>query len=138
MPDAEGHPNVEEFDFQAVLKALSDPLRYHVIATLVRQPQDTERTCTSFGLPVGKSTRTHHFRILREAGLVRQVDRGNSRSARLRREDIEQRFPGLLRLVAENEPLPGNEALPGSGPLPGAEPLPANGTLPGAAGLPAA
>ncbi|WP_435193526.1 ArsR/SmtB family transcription factor [Streptomyces sp. NRRL F-5630] len=120
MPDAEGHPNVEEFDFQTVLKALSDPLRYHVIATLVRQPEDTERTCTSFGLPVGKSTRTHHFRILREAGLVRQVDRGNSRCARLRREDIERRFPGLLRLVAENAPLPVDGALPGEAGLPAA------------------
>ncbi|MEU6442242.1 transcriptional regulator [Streptomyces sp. NPDC047046] len=106
MPDAEGHPTVEEFDFQTVLKALSDPLRYHVIATLARQSEDVERTCTSFGLPVSKSTRTHHFRVLREAGLVRQVDRGNSRSARLRREEVERRFPGLLRLVAENEPLP--------------------------------
>ncbi|NEA40150.1 helix-turn-helix domain-containing protein [Streptomyces sp. SID11385] len=107
MPDAEGHPTVEEFDFQLVLKALADPLRYHVVATLARQSLDTERTCTSFGLPVGKSTRTHHFRVLREAGLVRQVDRGNSRAARLRREEIERRFPGLLRLVAENEPPPG-------------------------------
>ncbi|WP_199550415.1 helix-turn-helix transcriptional regulator [Streptomyces sp. N35] len=106
MPDAEGHPNVEEMDFQTVLKALSDPLRYQVIATLAGLPDSTERTCTSFGLPVSKSTRTHHFRILREAGLVRQVDRGNSRSAQLRRADIERRFPGLLGLVTDNAQLP--------------------------------
>ncbi|EDY44398.1 ArsR/SmtB family transcription factor [Streptomyces sp. SPB074] len=138
MPDAEGHPSVEEFDFQTVLKALSDPLRYHVVATLVRQPRDIERTCTSFGLPVGKSTRTHHFRILREAGLVRQVDRGNSRSARLRREDIESRFPGLLRLVAENAPLPEDAALGGQTPLAGDAVLAGDAALPGAEGLPAA
>ncbi|MGZ2361965.1 ArsR family transcriptional regulator [Streptomyces sp. 372A] len=106
MPDIEGHPTSGEMDLLTVLKALSDPLRYRVIATLVRQSEDTERTCTSFGLPVSKSTRTHHFRILREAGLIRQVDRGNSRSAQLRRQDIEDRFPGLLRLIADNSALP--------------------------------
>jgi DNA-binding transcriptional ArsR family regulator len=108
MPDTEGHPTSGEMDLFTVLKALSDPLRYHVMATLVRQSEDTERTCTSFGLPVSKSTRTHHFRILREAGLIRQVDRGNSRSAQLRRQDIEDRFPGLLRLIADNPSLPGS------------------------------
>ncbi|WEH41419.1 helix-turn-helix domain-containing protein [Streptomyces sp. NBC_01218] len=106
MPDTEGHPDREEIDFQTVLKALSDPMRLQVIATLAGEPEGTERTCTSFGLPVSKSTRTHHFRILREAGLVQQVDRGNSRSAQLRREDIEARFPGLLRLITQNAPLP--------------------------------
>ncbi|MFC9847878.1 ArsR/SmtB family transcription factor [Streptomyces sp. NPDC060223] len=111
MPDAEGHPDLQEIDFQTVLRALSDPLRYQVIATLAREPEGTERTCTSFGLPVSKSTRTHHFRILREAGLVQQVDRGNSRGAQLRRQDIEQRFPGLLRLVADNAALPGRHDL---------------------------
>lgn len=58
------------------------------------------RTCASSNLPVSKSTATHHFRILREAGLVRQVDRGNSRAATLRRADLDLRFPGLLDLIA--------------------------------------
>ena len=44
--------------------------------------------------------------MLREAGLIRQVDRGNSRAAQLRRDEIEARFPGLLALVAaEDQPL---------------------------------
>ncbi|MFG2566434.1 ArsR/SmtB family transcription factor [Streptomyces sp. NPDC048567] len=102
MPDAEGHPTLDEMELQAVMKALSDPMRYLVVATLAAQPDGTERSCTSFGLPVSKSTRTHHFRVLREAGLVRQVDRGNSRMAQLRREDIESRFPGLLKLIADS------------------------------------
>jgi hypothetical protein len=42
---------------------------------------------------------THHFRVLREAGLIRQVDYGNSRKVTLRREDLQKRFPGLLDLV---------------------------------------
>ena len=99
MPDAEGHPEVKEMELRAVLSALADDHRRSVIVTLLRQPEDTERTCLSFDLPVSKSTLTHHFRVLREAGLIRQVDRGNSRKVRLRRADLEQRFPGLLSLL---------------------------------------
>ncbi|MEU8541148.1 helix-turn-helix transcriptional regulator [Streptomyces sp. NPDC048717] len=102
MPDPKGHPTTGEMDLFTVLKALSDPMRYQVMAALVRQSEDIERTCTSFGLPVSKSTRTHHFRALREAGLIRQVDRGNSHGAQLRRQEIEDRFPGLLKLIADN------------------------------------
>ncbi|MFJ3517358.1 helix-turn-helix domain-containing protein [Streptomyces sp. NBC_01232] len=100
MPDEDGHPSREEMSLAAVLNALSDPLRYGVVGALLREPEGTARTCASFNLPVSKSTTTHHFRILREAGLVRQVDRGNSRAATLRRADLDARFPGLLNLIA--------------------------------------
>lgn len=104
MADAEGHPEFGELNLPDVLTALADPLRRRVITTLLIEPKDTERTCVSFDLGVSKSTRTHHFRILRESGLVCQVDRGNSRKVRLRRDDLEERFPGLLELlIAEAE-----------------------------------
>ncbi|MEV7170149.1 helix-turn-helix transcriptional regulator [Streptomyces sp. NPDC093224] len=103
MPDEDGHPSVEEMSLLTVLSALSDPLRYSVVSALVREPEGTARTCASFNLPVSKSTITHHFRILREAGLVRQVDRGNSRAATLRREDLDERFPGLLDLIRAHD-----------------------------------
>ncbi|MGW4052956.1 ArsR/SmtB family transcription factor [Streptomyces sp. NPDC004779] len=102
MPDEEGHPTRSEMDLPTVLNALSDPLRYEVIQGFLALPGGTERTCLSFGLPVSKSTLSHHFRILRESGLVQQVNRGNSRKAQLRREDLEARFPGLLDLLAAN------------------------------------
>ncbi|MFB7936228.1 ArsR/SmtB family transcription factor [Streptomyces sp. NPDC056049] len=102
MPDEEGHPTRSEMDLPTVLNALSDPLRYEVIQVFLTLPGGTERTCLSFGLPVSKSTLSHHFRILRESGLVQQVNRGNSRKAQLRREDLEARFPGLLDLLAAN------------------------------------
>ncbi|MER5946866.1 ArsR family transcriptional regulator [Streptomyces sp. NPDC001904] len=112
MPDSEGHPDVDEMDFRTVLQALADSLRYEVISTLVREPLGTERHCTSFGLPVSKSTRSHHFRILREAGLIRQVDRGNSRMAQLRTADLQARFPGLVDLIRDNPSrLPERETL---------------------------
>ncbi|MFC7814657.1 MULTISPECIES: ArsR/SmtB family transcription factor [unclassified Streptomyces] len=106
MPDAEGHPSLEEMHLRSVMNALSDPLRYEVVSVLAHAADDAERHCSSFGLPVSKSTRSHHFRVLREAGLIRQVDRGNSRMARLRADDLETRFPGLLDLIRKNPPQP--------------------------------
>ncbi|MED7948933.1 MULTISPECIES: helix-turn-helix domain-containing protein [unclassified Streptomyces] len=100
MPDDEGHPSVEEIELGPVLSALADPLRRRVVRELATGPDGAARTCSSFALPVSKATVTYHFRALREAGLIRQVDRGNSRMACLRRADIEQRFPGLLGIVA--------------------------------------
>ncbi|MFC7980336.1 ArsR/SmtB family transcription factor [Streptomyces sp. NPDC057336] len=82
------------------------PLRYEVVSVLAHAADSAERHCSSFGLPVSKSTRSHHFRVLREAGLIRQVDRGNSRMARLRADDLEARFPGLLDLIRKNPPQP--------------------------------
>lgn len=96
MTDAEGHPDIEEIDLVSVLAALADPLRLQVVRDLLADEEGTERHCTSFGLPVSKSTRSHHFKVLRESGLIQQVDRGNSRMAQLRRADIDSRFPGLL------------------------------------------
>ncbi|MCU1644134.1 MAG: putative HTH-type transcriptional regulator yczG [Nocardia sp.] len=96
MPDTEGHPEVNEIELVDVFAALADPLRLKVVRDLLAEPDGVERHCTSFGLPVSKSTRSHHFKVLREAGLIRQVDRGNSRMATLRRADLETRFPGLL------------------------------------------
>jgi DNA-binding transcriptional ArsR family regulator len=101
MTDREGHPEVAEMDLTMILGALADPLRRKVISDLIAEPYGTERHCSSFGLPISKSTRSHHFRILREAGLIRQVDRGNSRMAQLRRDDVEKRFPGLLDAVTD-------------------------------------
>ncbi|MCO6631441.1 helix-turn-helix domain-containing protein [Cutibacterium avidum] len=103
MPDEEGHPELDEMELAAVLTALADPLRRQVITTLIREPDGTERTCISFELGVSKSTLTHHFRVLRESGLVRQVNRGNSRKVSLRRAELEQRFPGLLDLLAAED-----------------------------------
>ncbi|MFI8086232.1 ArsR/SmtB family transcription factor [Kitasatospora sp. NPDC086009] len=108
MPDEEGHPAVEEIELGKVLAALADPLRRRVVRELACSPDGAARTCSSFALPVSKATVTHHFRALREAGLIRQVDRGNSRMAALRRTDIDTRFPGLLALLTAETQAPGD------------------------------
>ncbi|WP_347567333.1 helix-turn-helix domain-containing protein [Nocardia sp. AG03] len=88
-----------ELDLGAVLTALADPLRRRVITLLALDPADGDRSCSSFDLPVTKATRTHHFRVLREAGLVRQVNHGNRSTVVLRRAELDARFPGLLGLL---------------------------------------
>ncbi|MEJ8821712.1 helix-turn-helix domain-containing protein [Variovorax humicola] len=100
MPDDQGHPALNEIELGTVLTALADPTRRRVVKALLEDADGAERLCTSFGLQLSKATRSHHFRVLREAGLIRQVDRGNSRMAQLRRRDIEKCFPGLLELIA--------------------------------------
>jgi DNA-binding transcriptional ArsR family regulator len=104
VADADGHPERNEMTLGAILLALASPLRRQVVAEFAQAPEGTERTCASFGLPVSKAALTHHFRVLREAGLIRQIDHGNNRAATLRREDIEARFPALLALIAEEVP----------------------------------
>lgn len=91
-------PALDAVDFGAVLAALADPLRRGVVLTLLERGAG-EHACSSFGLPVAKSTRTHHWRVLREGGLIRQRDLGNGSSVRLRRDEIDERFPGLLDAV---------------------------------------
>ncbi|NLU82680.1 helix-turn-helix transcriptional regulator [Rhodococcus sp. HNM0569] len=96
MADKDGHPDLEEFDLSKILHALSDANRRSVVAQLAEQPDGTEQFCSVFGMPWAQSTRTHHFKVLRTAGLVWQRDVGNGRMTRLRRDDLESAFPGLL------------------------------------------
>jgi DNA-binding transcriptional ArsR family regulator len=60
-----------------------------------------ERRCGSFEHAVTKSTMTHHFKVLREAGLIRQRQEATLRLTSLRREDLDARFPGLLERILE-------------------------------------
>ncbi|MCF4139458.1 ArsR family transcriptional regulator [Streptomyces sp. Tue 6430] len=92
------HPAVEDLRIGPILTALADDNRRRVVVELAERP-DEERLCASFDLPVGKSSRTHHWRVLREAGLVHQRDAGNRLYMRLRKEDLDRRFPGLLEAV---------------------------------------
>ena len=83
-------------DLSAVLHALSDPVRRHIVERLVR---DGECTCGGFGLDVTKSTATHHFRVLREAGVIEQRADGNRKINTLRRAELDAAFPALLDAV---------------------------------------
>ncbi|MEV0786092.1 helix-turn-helix transcriptional regulator [Streptomyces sp. NPDC050423] len=93
------HPARDEIRIESVLHALSDPVRLCVVRELAAA--DEELTCSRFDLPVTKSTSTHHFRVLRESGVVQQIYRGTAKMNVLRREDLEALFPGLLDRVLD-------------------------------------
>ncbi|QHC68669.1 helix-turn-helix domain-containing protein [Rathayibacter sp. VKM Ac-2759] len=91
-------PPVESIDVVALLKALADPVRLTVVTRLA----DGEyHPCTTeeYGLSLHKSTLSFHFKTLREAGLTATRVRGRDHAVRLRIDDLDQRFPGLLASV---------------------------------------
>src|SRR5215217_4290166 len=90
-------PAAADLDLSTVLHALSDPVRLGIVREL--HGCEGERPCGSFDVPVAKSTLTHHLRVLREAGVIAQRHCGTSRMTALRTDDLEGRFPGLLRAV---------------------------------------
>lgn len=96
VSEALGHPERDAVELATVLHALSDPMRLQIVAALAA---GDELTCKSFDLPVVKSTCTHHFRVLREAGVIRQRQVGTCRLNSLRADDLEARFPGLIDAV---------------------------------------
>jgi DNA-binding transcriptional ArsR family regulator len=87
-------PLCEDIDLGAVLHALSDPVRRRIVRELAEE--GGERICRSFEFGLHKSTMTHHFRILRQAGLIGQRHQRTTRPCWLRVDDLERRFPGLL------------------------------------------
>ena len=105
-PETIAHPSRDEIELAAVLHALSDPVRLLMVRGLAGELEG--RSCGSFDLPVTKSTCTHHFRVLREAGVIRQRQEGAKRVNTLRDDDLEARFPGLLATIlqAAEDPSP--------------------------------
>ncbi|MFC5831275.1 ArsR/SmtB family transcription factor [Nonomuraea insulae] len=92
------HPATEDIQLTEVLRALSDPVRLQIV---IRLAVAGEMTCTNAGddLGVHKSTASHHYRTLREAGVVVTKQEGRLKYMSLRRADLESRFPGLLDTV---------------------------------------
>lgn len=91
------HPAAREIRLEEVLHALADPVRLRIVRALAASGE--EMACSLFDLPVSKSTTTHHFRVLRESGLISQNYRGTAKMNALRRDDLERLFPGLLGSV---------------------------------------
>jgi DNA-binding transcriptional ArsR family regulator len=95
------HPTRDELDLTAVMHALSDPARRTVARVLAAEG---ERACGTFPLGVTKATASHHFKVLREAGITMTRVDGAHRYLTLRRADLDARFPGLLDAVLAAEP----------------------------------
>jgi len=86
-----------ETELTRILHALGDPVRLQIVGEL---DAEAPRACGSFGhLGVGASTLSHHFKVLRDAGLVETRTEGTRRLNSLRRDEVDERFPGLLDSV---------------------------------------
>ncbi|MCY8039668.1 ArsR family transcriptional regulator [Bacillus paralicheniformis] len=87
----------------AVLYALSDQIRLQIIKNLA---EAGEQSCSAVNVPIPKSTLSHHFKVLRESGVIHTRIEGTQRFISLRQEDLDSRFPGLLQVVLQaDEPL---------------------------------
>lgn len=103
-------PASEQIELEDVMHALSDPVRLRIVGELA---QAGERVCGTLALPVTGSTRSHHLRILREAGVTATRAVGTQRLVSLRRDDLDARFPGLLDAVlAAAQAMPASASAP--------------------------
>jgi DNA-binding transcriptional ArsR family regulator len=94
------HPSRENITLEGVLHALADPARLGIVLFLQKNGGDCASCAEASPRPkMAKSTLSNHFRILREAGLIRTAKQGVEHRNVLREEDINARFPGLLKLV---------------------------------------
>jgi DNA-binding transcriptional ArsR family regulator len=86
-------------DVVAVLHALADPVRLEMVRQLAQHGPNGELACGQIAVPVTKSTATHHLKVLCGAGLTTERAEGTRKYIRLRRDEIDRRFPGLLDSV---------------------------------------
>ncbi len=93
------HPSLSRIDLVTVMQALSDPCRIAIIRALA---DAQELAGNEFALDVSKATRSHHFDVLRDAGLIFTRTEGTKCMTSLRRAELDKRFPGLLRLIANS------------------------------------
>jgi DNA-binding transcriptional ArsR family regulator len=95
------HPAIEDITVEGILHVLSDPVRAAIYASLASS--DSARTCSNFlqmqDREIPKSTLSQHFRMLREAGLIRSERHGVEMRNTSRCQEVDQRFPGLLAAI---------------------------------------
>jgi DNA-binding transcriptional ArsR family regulator len=113
------HIAAEDITLQGVLEALTDPVRRSIIRQLV--DSDRDMACGTFDFNVTRATSTHHFKVLRRAGIIWQHYQGTVKLNSLRRDDLERAFPGLLDAIinaanneADEEPAAGHRRAPAS------------------------
>lgn len=95
------YPATAEIELSQVLYALSDPIRLRIVQMLARE---TEKDCGSFEVAMPKSSLSHHFKVLRESGVVMSRQEGVRKINLLRHKDLDERFPGLLDAVLRSLP----------------------------------
>lgn len=97
------HPSLSDITVEGILYALSDSIRVKIYADIARS--ECPRICSNFlkmqDVTLPKSTLSHHFRILREAGLIRSVRKGTKLHNTTRCEEIKQKFGTMVSGILE-------------------------------------
>jgi len=93
------HPSIEQLNLATVLNALSDPIRLNIVKNL---SINQETTCSGCNIQMSKSTLSHHFKVLRESGIVQVRIDGKQRFLSIRYDDLEAKFPNLIDTIIKN------------------------------------
>lgn len=104
------HPDLHQIELLTVLRALADPVRLGILQHLAELG---EANCTTLLNNRPKSSMSHHFQVLRESGLLHTEIDGIQHRNRIRRKELDQRFPGLMDAVLGQKQHP---VLPEGGP----------------------
>jgi len=96
------HPATEDITLAGVLAALSDPMRLRIVKALLGQDDCMSCTAAAPCPDMAKSTLSNHFRVLREAGLIRTTKKGVEHQNAVREADLNARFPGLLKAILKH------------------------------------
>jgi len=105
------HPGLSDVTVEGILHALSDPLRVRIFTEIAQA--NCPQTCSTFlkisDKQVPKSTLSQHFKVLREAGLIKSERKGVEMHNTPRCAELEQRFPGLVSSIMKAHVLQGQQ-----------------------------
>lgn len=95
------HPAAEDIRLEAILHALSDPVRMAIFSDIAAA--DCPQTCSAYASiddrVIPKSSLSQHFKVLREAGLIRSERQGVEMRNTARCDEVNVRFPGVLPAI---------------------------------------
>jgi len=89
-------PDLADVELVDVLRTLGDPIRLQILRVLADGLPHPKSMQEWGDIGVQKSTMSHHFKTMREAGLTETLIDGRSHAIRLRRQELDERFPGLI------------------------------------------
>ncbi|WP_330992732.1 winged helix-turn-helix domain-containing protein [Pluralibacter gergoviae] len=92
------HPEMSAVTIDMLMHALSEPVRLNILLILDKRGL-TACADVYAALGIGKTNASHHFRILRENGLIRATMIGRDLHTQIRHQELEAKFPGLVGMV---------------------------------------
>lgn len=93
------HPSKEDITLAGLMNAFADPIRLCIFKSLMKKDGCMSCSEAASSKDIPKSTLSHHFRVMREAGLIRTTKQGVEHRNVIRRDEIEEKFPNLLKTI---------------------------------------